>query len=110
MNMFEDFLCDKNSDIDEAAFKLLVALGVPLDSAIDVLIEEGTAQQHGIEWDQHWISQVVGAAEQVLERMGVGYCHPYHVDDDEKPCYLDGGCEKNGCPFKEKGYACEDHD
>ena len=110
MKQFEDFLCDKNSSIDEAAFKLLVALGVPSDAEPDELIEGCFDVAAGIKWDQYWISQVVDAAEQVLERMGVGYCHPYHVDDDEKPCYLDDSCEKNGCPFRKKGAAGENHD
>lgn len=91
--LFEDFLCEKNAAIDEAAYRLITEL-------VTTSVEH--CDNSEIKWDQRWISEVVMAAERVIEiSMETNVCHPFYSGDDEKPCYLDDCCTK-GCPFKKE--------
>lgn len=78
---FENYLCQKNDLIDNAAFQLLTAL---------------VGQE--LEWNMEQIAPVVQMVENyvttVLKR---GICHPWF--EDSRPCYLTKSCSNPHCAF-----------
>ena len=93
---FENFICNKNDDIDNAAFNLLCT--------IVTTSEYYNGDCPEIEWNMETIGQLVDYAENLLIKSGYNTCHPFYEGDEETPCYLGEDCERTDCPFrKERG-------
>ena len=74
MQNFEDYLCERNDTIDNAAYQLIGVL---------------TAEDPG---------EVVDAVKEIIIEK-VGYtCHPFYCD--EVPCYLTDECDNKHCPLR----------
>lgn len=91
MRNFEDYLCERNDMIDNAAYQLI---GVLTAEAPGGLLECDPAIP---DWDMEIIGEVVDAVKEILMEK-VGYtCHPFH--SDEVPCYLTDECDNKYCVF-----------
>lgn len=92
MISFEDYLCNRNDAIDNAAYQLICAM---------------TAQDHNEpkeddpavpDWNMEIIGEVVDAVKEIIIEK-VGYtCHPFYCD--EVPCYLTDECDNKHCPLR----------
>ena len=85
MNKFENFLTEKNDEIDNAAFALIQALAG----------EEA-------EWDMEIIGDIVDFADVLLIEHGYEVCHPYYEGDDRTACYKGKDCTNVECPLRNK--------
>ena len=92
MMEFDDFLCEKNDLIDNAAHALICSL----------VSHNTTCTEDCLEWNMQHIGAVVMLVERYLAEQGMVCCHPFYEGDDEVPCYRCAGvCEKENCPFKQ---------
>ena len=102
--IFEDFLVEKNDMVDYAAHRLLAALCTENAGDVDEYIESGDAEKSGLEWDQSIIGEVVTYAETLLQRRGIGTCHPYYEEDEDGsvtvPCYIGTDCKNARCAMR----------
>lgn len=79
---FDEFLCKRNDEIDNAAFDFLKVL------------------YPKIEWDMSMIGEIEDYANEILAERGMNVCYPYVFGDDEwTPCY-NCGCQCE-CPMEE---------
>lgn len=83
---FEDFLCDKNDEIDNAVFEAIAAMA--------------PRGEEPAEWDQHYIGEIADYIEGIMEKNKLHNCHPAYVGEDEEvPCYRsEDRCK--WCPFE----------
>lgn len=80
MQNFEDYLCERNDTIDNAAYQLI---GVLTAEDPGASLEDDPATPN---WDMAIIGEVVDAVKEIIIEK-VGYtCHPFYCD--EVPCYL----------------------
>lgn len=82
---FDGFLCNKNDDIDNAAYELLCSI----------------AANEKVDWDMQIIGQLVDYTEGLLLKHGYDTCHPYYEGDTEIPCYLGKDCEYKDCVLRQ---------
>lgn len=82
---FEDFLTERNDEIDRAAFALLCALS-------------GSK----LAWDMEKIGTLVDSAESLLAERGVDTCRPFYEGDEEVPCISGADCKNPSCVFRAK--------
>lgn len=86
---FDDFLCQKNDLIDNAAFQLLNAL----------MARDASCSDEAIEWDMRHIAPVIELVKKYAEEnLQHEVCHPW-FGDDEKSCFESGECSNPRCPF-----------
>lgn len=83
---FEEFLCEQNDAVDNAAFALAQALA-----------------GYSLEWNQEYIGEIVDSAEAILLECGFHTCHPWYEGEYEVPCYLTNECKNPRCPMKARG-------
>lgn len=85
MISFEDYLCNRNDAIDNAAYQLICAM---------------TAQDHNEpkeddpavpDWNMEIIGELVDAAEEIIQEKAGHTCHPFYCDSI--PCYQTGDCK-----------------
>ena len=89
-NHFDEFLCDRNDDINTEAQALLRLLaGFPEDYSEDDL-----------PWDIHPIAELVDAAKDILGEIGISICHPFYSGAERTPCYLTDECQCERCLMK----------
>ena len=82
---FEDFLCEKMDEIDNAVF-----------DAFAMMAPRG---EEPTEWDQHYIGQIADHIQHVMQKNKMHNCYPSYVGEDEVPCYRsEDRCE--WCPFE----------
>lgn len=79
---FEDFLCDRSDEIDNAAYALLAAL-----------------VGCGLDWNMGIAFAPIDAAETELQIVGYDVCRPYYCDENRIPCYRSGTCKNKICMF-----------
>lgn len=92
MQNFEDYLCERNDTIDNAAYQLI---GVLTAEDPGASLEDDPATPN---WDMAIIGEVVDAVKEIIIEK-VGYtCHPFYCD--EVPCYLTDECDNNHCPLR----------
>lgn len=92
MQNFEDYLCERNDLIDNAAYMLI---GVLTAENPDGPLEFDPAAP---EWDMAIIGEVVDAVKEIIVEK-VGYtCHPFYCDD--VPCYLTDECDNKHCTMR----------
>ena len=85
MQNFEDYLCERNDTIDNAAYQLI---GVLTAEDPGASLEDDPATPN---WDMAIIGEVVDAVKEIIIEK-VGYtCHPFYCD--EVPCYLTDECD-----------------
>lgn len=97
MQNFEDYLCERNDTIDNAAYQLI---GVLTAEDPGASLEDDPATPN---WDMAIIGEVVDAVKEIIIEK-VGYtCHPFYCD--EVPCY--GAVSSSG--FGDGGYTCYTH-
>jgi hypothetical protein len=82
---FEDFLTERNDEIDRTAFALLCALS-------------GSK----LAWDMEKIGTLVDSAEALLAERGVDTCRPFYEGDEEVPCISGTDCKNPSCAFRAK--------
>ena len=91
MISFEDYLCNRNDAIDNAAYLLICAM---------------TAQDHNEpkeddpavpDWNMEIIGELVDAAEEIIQEKAGHTCHPFYCDSI--PCYQTGDCKNQYCAF-----------
>lgn len=82
---FEDFLTERNDEIDRTAFALLCALSVSK-----------------LAWDMEKIGTLVDSAEALLAERGVDTCRPFYEGDEEVPCISGTDCKNPSCAFRAK--------
>ena len=91
MISFEDYLCNRNDAIDNAAYQLICAM---------------TAQDHNEpkeddpavpDWNMEIIGELVDAAEEIIQEKAGHTCHPFYCD--RIPCYQTGDCKNQYCAF-----------
>ena len=82
MISFEDYLCNRNDAIDNAAYQLICAM---------------TAQ----DWNMEIIGELVDAAEEIIQEKAGHTCHPFY--SDSIPCYQTGDCKNQYCAFLQTG-------
>ena len=77
MISFEDYLCNRNDAIDNAAYQLICAM---------------TAQDHNEpkeddpavpDWNMEIIGELVDAAEEIIQEKAGHTCHPFYSDSEE---------------------------
>lgn len=83
---FEDFLCERNDELSNAAHDLLRLLASPKGDA-------------GPDWNMELIGELLDDAEAILEKHGLKPCYPFHEGDDT-PCWRGSDCERTDCPFR----------
>lgn len=89
MQNFEDYLCERNDTIDNAAYQLI---GVLTAEDPGASLEDDPATPN---WDMAIIGEVVDAVKEIIIEK-VGYtCHPFYCD--EVPCYL---TDDKHCPLR----------
>ena len=92
MQNFEDYLCERNDTIDNAAYQLI---GVLTAEDPGASLEDDPATPN---WDMAIIGEVVDAVKEIIIEK-VGYtCHPFYCD--EVPCYLTDECDNKHCPLR----------
>ena len=85
---FEDFLCERNDQLSNAAHDLLRLLASP----------NGDAE---LEWNMELIGELLDDAEAIINtRLGVSACYPFHEGFDETPCWRGSDCRRTDCPFR----------
>ena len=89
---FDNFIDNKNDNIDCAAFDLL---GLLASSGPDI-----PEYDPPVEWDMEIIGNLVDYAEHLLAEKGIAVCHPFFEGDDETPCYLGKDCKRTNCLFR----------
>ena len=88
MQNFEDYLCERNDTIDNAAYQLI---GVLTAEDPGASLEDDPATPN---WDMAIIGEVVDAVKEIIiEKVG------YH-EVDKLPCYLGDRCDNPHCIFK----------
>ena len=90
---FEEYLCDRNDAIDNAAYQLIIALTANNP--------EGTMEANPTvpEWDMSLIGRVVDSAQEIIQEQ-IGYhCHPFYCN--EIPCYLTDECQNTHCAMRQ---------
>lgn len=85
MSNFDNFLCDRNEDIDDAAFELLKSLVI---------------EPEKFEWNQSIIGPIVDYTEGLLANNKIDICHPFYEGEDESPCFESSDCNRENCPYK----------
>lgn len=80
---FEVFLTNRNDEIDNAAFQLIILLS-----------------NKACVWDMELIGDVVDAVLEELRRHGVSSCYPYYEGDESVPCFQGTDCKNPNCPLK----------
>ncbi len=91
-NKFENYLCERNDEIDNAAYNLACTLAQ---------MPEGTE----LEWDMSYIGEIVSETEDILKNHNIPTCHPSYTSDDntdEIPCPVEHTCGISNCPFANK--------
>ena len=92
MQNFENYLCERNDTIDNAAYQLI---GVLTAEDPGASLEDDPATPN---WDMAIIGEVVDAVKEIIIEK-VGYtCHPFYCD--EVPCYLTDECDIKHCPLR----------
>ena len=92
MQNFEDYLCERNDTIDNAAYQLI---GVLTAEYPEGALEYDPATPA---WDMAIIGEVVDAVKEIIMEK-VGYtCHPFY--SDEVPCYLMDECDNKHCTLR----------
>ena len=86
---FEDFLCHKGDEIDNAAYSLAVAM---------LRSDNETQDNEILPWDISIIRSIVVVAEAILQKNGKESCNPCYID--EIKCYRIKKCKKHPCPFE----------
>ena len=97
--MFEDYMSERNDQIDNAAYRLLLLMAGADENEVDELIEKDNAP---VEWDMELIGEVVTTAEEMLEKNGYAFCHPFYEGDSETPCFKGKDCVNPNCPFRKE--------
>lgn len=92
--MFEDYLVEKNDNIDNTAFALLCLLASK-DADYDI-------DSPPIEWDMEIIGQLEDYAEKLLKEKYIESCRPFLEGEDETPCYLGNDCKRKDCMFRKE--------
>lgn len=88
---FENFLTERNDELDNAAH----ALAVLMLSAKDT-----PPTENEFPWNMEIIGDILESTVDILAEHGHHACWPYHGDDDT-PCYALDDCKHNHCPFKQ---------
>lgn len=91
--VFGDFQTRKNDMISQAAYELACAIACKDDVQEDVPLE----------WNMEFIGEIVDAATEILQQMGLRICDPFFADNgerDDNPCYLGTDCKTQDCPFR----------
>ncbi len=99
--MFDEFLEEKNDQINNAAYRLLNLLAGVDENDLDELIENDEAP---VEWDLEMIGEVVDEAKEQLRQNGIETCHPFYEagKDEETPCYCGKDCTNPKCLLRSK--------
>lgn len=92
MKDFEKILMDRNDAIANAAYQLAVELVRGNQICTDEKI---------IPWDMSYIGEIIGAAEEELQKRGYKTCNPYYCDEGQIPCPESGTCDNPTCPYSE---------
>ena len=92
-NRFENYLVERNDDIDNTANALMrLLLALP---------EEEDTENDPFPWDMSLIGEVEEFTTSLLAEHGHLVCHPYYEGEGEIPCYRGVDCQRKSCPFKE---------
>ena len=91
MQNFEDYLCERNDTIDNAAYQLI---GVLTAEDPGASLEDDPATPN---WDMAIIGEVVDAVKEIIIEKGGYTCHPFYCDSI--PCYQTGDCKNQYCAF-----------
>ena len=85
MKDFDDYLCQREDDVDNAAYALLCAVA-----------------NRQLDWDLSIIRPLVEEVANILEDLEIGSCVPYYDDDgfERRPCYEDEFVECANCPMR----------
>lgn len=86
---FENFLCQKGDEIDNAAYALAIAL---------LRTDNETPDKEILPWDINIIRSIVVVAEAILQKNGKESCNPCYID--EIMCSKIKRCKKHPCPFE----------
>lgn len=87
---FDDFLCERNDVVDNAAHDLALAM----------LSANGTApDEAAFPWSMEIIGAILESTMSILDEHGYHACWPYH-ENDEIPCHSLDKCKNKDCPFK----------
>lgn len=83
---FEDYLCERGDELDNAAQTLI-----------------NTVAGMDIEWDIGFIRDVIETVEEGLRFRKIPYCDPYNEINEEGeldvPCVNGDDCDNPNCPF-----------
>ncbi len=107
MTQFEDFWETQNDEIYQAAFELIKAM----------------TRNPDMEWDVHYIGELVDAAADLLAEAGLEVCYPFYSEpvakdnengesgeeegDGRTPCYPTDECKTADCPMRQRE-VCEE--
>ena len=91
MQNFEDYLCERNDTIDNAAYQLI---GVLTAEDPGASLEDDPAVP---DWNMEIIGELVDAAEEIIQEKAGHTCHPFYCDSI--PCYQTGDCKNQYCAF-----------
>ena len=91
MISFEDYLCNRNDAIDNAAYQLI---GVLTAEDPGASLEDDPATPN---WDMAIIGEVVDAVKEIIQEKAGHTCHPFYCDSI--PCYQTGDCKNQYCAF-----------
>lgn len=95
MQNFENYLCERNDTIDNAAYQLI---GVLTAEDPGASLEDDPATPN---WDMAIIGELVDAAEEIIQEKAGHTCHPFYCDSI--PCYQTGDCKNQYCAFLQTG-------
>ncbi len=93
MTEFEDFMIERNDELEQAAYALLwhmIHLGADASEMSEIWTDVDMAQ----------IGPLLADAEDILSQVGIPVCHP-HYGEDETPCFLTGDCKFSSCPMRQ---------
>lgn len=91
--IFEDFLCERNDVLDNAAYQLLCMAANP-DYQPDSPNGLGN-----LEWNMALIGELLDCAEEILMKHGIATCRPFYEGEDEIICCNGEDCKNANCPL-----------
>lgn len=86
---FENFLKERNDEIDHLSYQLAVTLLKQNPSDDDDVV---------LPWNMEIIGAINEAVLAILKERNKHGCWPYY--ENEIPCYMTNTCEVRGCLFK----------
>ncbi len=92
---FEDYMLQKNDEIDNAAYALAAAL---------IRTSPEQTNEEVLEWDIDLISSITSAAIGELKKFGKDNCYPF-TDDKQIPCFRSDHCKNKNCPHENAAIA-----